>query len=125
MSKRILIVDDDLILASLLKLTLELEGYEARTAAEGAEGLRMVAAERFDLVVLDLIMPNVDGVRFLRMLNERDEPRPTVMVLSSAIDEGMTDGWRALGVADIARKPVEPAELVARARRILEGSTPA
>lgn len=116
---RILVVDDDTILANLLKLTLELDGFEVAVAHDGGAGLAKLKEEDFDLVILDLVMPNMDGVRFLRMLAETDAPRPRVMVLSSAIEEGVTDAWRALGVVDVARKPVEPTELVRRARQAL------
>lgn len=119
MSERILIIDDDPILAGLLQLTLELEGYEVTTAEDGAAGLEYVAAEHFDLIVLDLVMPKIDGVKFLRLLTDRGGNRPPVMIVSSAIEEKITDQHRALGVVDIARKPVEPDELVKRARRAI------
>ena len=117
---RVLVIDDDTILANLLKLTLELDGFDVAVAHDGGAGLTRLREQRFDLVILDLVMPNVDGVRFLRMLAETDAPRPRVMVLSSAIEEGVTEAWRALGVVDVARKPVEPGELVERARRALD-----
>ena len=117
---RVLVIDDDMILANLLKLTLELDGFDVVVAHDGGAGLTKLREQRFDLVILDLVMPNVDGVRFLRMLAETDAPRPRVMVLSSAIEEGVTEAWRALGVVDVARKPVEPGELVERARRALD-----
>ena len=117
---RVLVIDDDMILANLLKLTLELDGFDVAVAHDGGAGLTKLREQRFDLVILDLVMPNVDGVRFLRMLAETDAPRPRVMVLSSAIEEGVTEAWRALGVVDVARKPVEPGELVKRARRALD-----
>ena len=119
MAARILIIDDDIILASLLQMTLELEGYDVTVANDGSEGLAKVTAEPFDLVLLDLVMPKIDGLKFLRLLNESDAKRPPVMIVSSAIDEKVTDQYRALGVVDIARKPVEPGKLVERARRVL------
>lgn len=125
MTARILIVDDDPILASLLQMTLELDGYQVAVAKDGAEGLEQVAAQRFDLVILDLVMPRIDGIRFLRLLAEREAERPPVMIVSSAIDEELPAQYRALGVVDHARKPVEPAELVERAKRALSTSRPA
>lgn len=122
MAERILIIDDDTILAGLLQMTLELEGYDVAVANDGSEGLAKVTAEPFDLVLLDLVMPKIDGLKFLRLLNESDVKRPPVMIVSSAIDENLTDQHRALGVVDIARKPVEPMELVERAGRALRAS---
>ena len=116
---RILIIDDDVILAGLLQLTLELEGFEVETAADGDEGLSMVKARHFDLIMLDLVMPRMDGIKFLRLLNESGAHRPQVMIVSSATGTELTDQHRALGVVDIARKPVEPAELVVRAKKAI------
>ena len=116
---RVLIVDDDVILANLLKLTLELEGFLVEVAHDGQAGLAMLGEAEFGLVVLDLVMPNVDGVRFLRLLDKQAGPRPRIMVLSSAIEGELTDAWRALGVVDLLRKPIAPSELVGRAQRIL------
>lgn len=128
MNARILVIDDDPILAGLLNLTLELEGFEVVVASDGAAGLKEVTSQPFDLVLLDLIMPRIDGIKFLRLLAESGAPRPPVIIVSSAIDENLTEHHRALGVVDIARKPVEPAELVKRAKRALaasRGSDPA
>ena len=119
MSARILIIDDDAILAGLLQLTLELEGFDVATAPDGEAGLDLVRARNFDLIMLDLVMPKMDGIRFLRLLNEHGAKRPPVMIVSSAIGSDLTDQHRAMGVVAIARKPVEPAQLVAMARDIL------
>lgn len=116
---RILIIDDDEILSGLLQLTLELEGYAVECAGDGDIGLKRACAEDFDLIILDLVMPRMDGIKFLRLLNDSGAARPPVMIVSSAASGPPTDQHRALGVVDIARKPVEPAELVARVRRAL------
>lgn len=120
MTQRILVIDDDAILAGLLQLTLEMAGYEVETASDGDVGLSRVKTGRFDLVLLDLVMPKVDGIKFLRLLNESAGPRPPVMIVSSATDGAMNDEYRALGVIDIARKPVEPDELLDRVERALK-----
>ncbi len=123
MAARILVIDDDPILAGLLQLTLQLEGYEVDVASDGDAGLKQVKATRFDLILLDLVMPKIDGIKFLRLLAESDAHRPPVMIVSSATEEKLTEQHLALGVVDIARKPVEPAELVKRAARALAGGT--
>lgn len=124
MTANILIIDDDEILAGLLELTLELEGYRVSIAPDGDEGLARVRGERFDLILLDLVMPRIDGIKFLRLLNESGLHRPPVMIVSSATGTELTDQYRALGVVALARKPVEPAQLVQRVAQLLasEGS---
>ncbi len=123
MAARILVIDDDPILAGLLQLTLQLEGYDVDVASDGDAGLKQVKAARFDLILLDLVMPKIDGIKFLRLLAESGAHRPPVMIVSSATEEKLTEQHRALGVVDIARKPVEPAELVKRAARALAGGS--
>lgn len=126
MSAHILVIDDDPILAGLLQLTLELEGYDVTVANDGAAGLEHTKSTKFDVILLDLVMPKVDGIKFLRLLAEEGSARPPVMIVSSAIEEKLTDQHRALGVVDIARKPIEPAELVLRTKRaIAKGPSPA
>ena len=120
MSARILIVDDDPILSGMLKLTLELEGFEVSVANDGEEGLAAVASQDFALVILDLVMPKIDGVKFLRLLAQMDQTRPPIMIASSAIEEKLTRSSRALGVVDIARKPLGPQEFVARVKKALQ-----
>ncbi len=119
MSAHILVIDDDPILAGLLQLTLELEGYDVTVANDGAAGLEQTKSTKFDIILLDLVMPKVDGIKFLRLLAKGGFSRPPVMIVSSAIEEKLTDQHRALGVVDIARKPIEPAELVQRTKRAI------
>jgi len=116
--RRILIVDDDTMLSSLLQLTLELEGYAIDTAADGAEALAKLEREAYDLIILDIVMPRMDGIKFLRLFHDRSLAHgaspPPILVLSSAVDGQLTAQQRAMGVIGVARKPVEPAALVER-----------
>ena len=116
----ILIVDDDEILAGLLQLTLEIEGYDVSTAPDGEAALAALATCAIDCVVLDLVMPRMDGVRFLRALNDRGDRRPPIIVISSTAGNMVSDEFRSLGVVAIARKPVEPGWLVAEIGRALQ-----
>lgn len=115
---KILIVDDDTILSGLLQLTLELEGYDVETAPDGAEALTVLGDRDFDLIILDIVMPKMDGIKFLRVFHDRSvaagKAQPPILVISSAVDGTLTEQHRALGVVGIARKPIEPAALVKR-----------
>jgi DNA-binding response OmpR family regulator len=117
----ILIVDDDDLLSEMLKMTLELEGYAVATAPNGAEGLEQVKAHRFDLIILDLVMPKMDGVKFLRVMNDSMADRPPVLVISASAGNQLGDQHRALGVVGVARKPLDPAGIVSRVRAVLDG----
>jgi DNA-binding response OmpR family regulator len=117
----ILIVDDDDLLSEMLKMTLELEGYDVATAPNGAEGLEQVKAHRFDLIILDLVMPKMDGVKFLRVMNDSMADRPPVLVISASAGNQLGDQHRALGVVGVARKPLDPAGIVSRVRAVLDG----
>lgn len=110
----ILIVDDDTILSGLLQLTLELEGYAVTTADNGARALEILETAQFDLIILDIVMPTMDGIKFLRILNDRDPGHSPVIVISSKAGNELTDHYRSMGVVSIARKPIEPAVLVRR-----------
>ncbi|WP_284123880.1 response regulator [Parerythrobacter aestuarii] len=120
---RILIVDDDTILSGLLQLTLELEGYAVTTAPDGSDALAILKTQDFDAIILDIVMPKMDGIKFLRVLNDSGAKRPPILVISSAAGNELTDSFRALGVVGIARKPIEPAKLVARVGEVLAAGT--
>src|SRR3546814_10567979 len=98
----------------MLKLTLELEGFAVTTALNGAEGLDQVRSREFDLVVLDLVMPRMDGVKFLRVMNDTVDRLPPVLVISASAGNQLCDRHRALGVLCVARMPLDPFGLVQR-----------
>lgn len=117
--RQILIVDDDELLSEMLRLTLELEGFGVATALNGAEGLDLVRSRRFDLIILDLVMPRMDGIKFLRIMHDTIEARPPVLIISASVGDQLGDQHRAMGVVGVARKPLDPAALVARVRAAL------
>jgi DNA-binding response OmpR family regulator len=118
----ILIVDDDEILSGLLQLTLELEGYTVDTAANGEIGLAKMREVHFDLVLLDLVMPRVDGVKFLRLRKDDGGPMPPVIIISSTSGEEVAGLPAEMGVLGFLRKPVEPARLVKQVEKALAGA---
>jgi len=112
--KRILIIEDEKALASLLSDYLSADGLEVESRADGASGLEAALSGSFDLVLLDLMLPVMDGFEVCRRLRaERDVP---VLILSARREDG--DKIRGLGIGadDYVIKPFSPAELVARVK---------
>ncbi len=114
---KILIVDDDPHIREVLRFALEKDGFSVREAVNGAQALERHAAERPDLIVLDILMPEMDGTEVCRRLR-RDHATPIVF-LSSRDDEVDRILGLELGGDDYVTKPFSPRELVARVRAIL------
>jgi DNA-binding response OmpR family regulator len=111
-ARSVLVVDDDPVIRALLRDTLEIEGYEVRTAEDGAVGLALVAERRPDCVVLDLMMPGIDGHEVLRRIRAADDDMlPVVMLTAAADDEHTWQAW-AGGVSCFLAKPFDVDVLV-------------
>lgn len=112
---RILVVDDDPVILRLLQVNFEMEGHAVLTAADGAEGLARIREARPDVVVADIMMPNVDGLELLARVRADDTLADLPVVLLSAkaqtyeVDQGL-----AAGADDYVTKPFDPLELVER-----------
>ena len=119
---RILVVDDDVELASLMREFLEREGFEVEFAHSGNAGLESALRGRFDLVVLDVMLPGLDGFEILRRLRPHS-PVPVLMLTARAEDTDRIVGLE-LGADDYLPKPFNPRELVARIRAILRRMEP-
>jgi len=109
----VLVIDDEPKIAELVSRALAADGLSVRSATDGATGLAMARDERFDLVVLDLMMPGVSGHGVLRRLM-CDHPHQRVLVLSALSDVASKVRCLELGAADYLAKPFALAELVAR-----------
>lgn len=121
MAKRcILIVDDDAVIRKLLAVNLRLAGFAVETAVSGAEAMDKVRSDPPDSVVLDLMMPGMDGWEVCRMLKEEPEFAKIPIVLLSARVWGKDrERGYALGVSEFITKPFDPADLVDAVRRAL------
>lgn len=119
---RILIVDDDPVILRLLQINFRLEGYNVDAASRGDEALRRAREAMPDVVVLDIMMPGVDGFDVLRQLKEDPTSRdvPVILLSARAQDEDRRRGY-ALGVEEYVTKPFDPAHLVEMVRRVLAG----
>lgn len=116
----ILVCDDDPLLLELLDYRLSARGYRVVTARDGEEALREVAAERPDAIVLDAMMPVIDGYEALRRLRaDAAGPRIPVIMLTARQRERDIVGALELGADDYMAKPFMPEELVARLTRLL------
>jgi DNA-binding response OmpR family regulator len=124
-SPSILVVDDDPSVRSLLIDVLETEGYAVRAAADGFAALRSVADAAPDCVVLDVMMPGLDGHEVLGALRNRVESRrvPVVMLTAAADDEDVWRAWSG-GVDYYLSKPFAPEELLRFLRYLLAGPDP-
>jgi DNA-binding response OmpR family regulator len=121
----VLVVDDEPTITEIVSRYLERAGYSTRVAANGPDALDVAAEARPDLVVLDIMLPGLDGLEVMRRLRERPG-RPTSVILLTAKGEA-TDRIVGLrqGADDYVVKPFTPAELVARVDAVLRRAAPA
>lgn len=103
---KILIVEDEGHLAEGLRFNLEAEGYEAEVAADGGEALDRLAASSFDAVVLDVMLPTVDGFQVARTMRERSDYTPILMLTARGRPEDVLQGFEA-GTDDYLPKPFD------------------
>lgn len=104
----ILIVDDDDLLCDMVAALLEIEGFRVTLAHDGLAGFAMLDREPFDLILLDLVMPRMDGLQFIRKLHEERPGHPPVVVMSASVSAQIVEEGRGFGVAGMIKKPVQP-----------------
>jgi DNA-binding response OmpR family regulator len=123
-SQTVLVVDDDASVRAMLGYLLHDEGYEVREAADGAEAIEALTVEAPDCMVLDLMMPNIDGVGVLRARRERGfAPDTRVLVLTAKTDTKDAVWCWELGADEYLNKPVDPEKLAREIRQLLARST--
>lgn len=115
--KRVLIVDDDQKTVELVKLYLNRDGYRVLTAYDGIEALRQARERHPDLIVLDLMLPGMDGLEVCRTLREESDV-PIIMLTAKTTEQDKLTGLD-LGADDYVTKPFSPKELAARVRALL------
>jgi two-component system, OmpR family, response regulator ResD len=121
----ILVVDDEPTIAEIASRSLERAGFTTATAGDGLDALALVARLRPDLVVLDLMLPRLDGLGVLRALREGEETGTAVIVLTARGEEDDRLVGLRSGADDYMVKPFSPAELVARVDAVLRRVRPA
>jgi DNA-binding response OmpR family regulator len=117
MSKTIMVVDDEKRLVSLVESYLAQEGYRVVSANNGREALPIASREKPDLIILDLMMPEMDGYGFMR--EHRKEQDTPIILLTARVDDDERVIGLELGADDYITKPFRPRELVARVRAVL------
>lgn len=117
----ILVVDDEPALVDVVTYNLKQAGFETVVAGDGREALRLAEESRPDLVVLDLMLPGLDGLTVCRALRERDPRLPVIMLTARSTELDRVLGLE-IGADDYMTKPFSPRELVARVRAVLRRS---
>ncbi len=115
--KRILVVDDDAKTVELVKLYLNRDGYRVLTAYDGAEAVRLAREGHPDLIVLDIMLPGINGLEVCHTLRDESDV-PIIMLTAKTTDQDKLTGLN-LGADDYVTKPFSPRELAARVRTVL------
>jgi DNA-binding response OmpR family regulator len=120
MAESVLIVDDDPVVRRMLQLSFESEGFDVATAGDGLEGLEAMRADKPDAIILDIMMPKLDGMKVLDEMNGDDSLRglPVILLSAKATSLDVDLGLKA-GAADYVTKPCDPIDLVDRVRSVL------
>ncbi len=117
MANTIMVVDDEKRLVSLLESYLDQEGFRVVKASNGREALHLARQEKPDLIVLDIMMPEMDGYEFMR-LHRKERNTPIILLTAKVEDDDKVIGLE-LGADDYVTKPFRPRELLARIRAVL------
>ena len=115
-----LVVDDNKVIRQLIRVNLELEGFEVVTAADGVECLDVVLQARPDVVTLDVVMPRLDGLRTAARLRADPRTRNLPLAIVSACTQYEVESGLDAGVDAFLAKPFEPSELVRLVRQLME-----
>ena len=118
----VLLIDDDVELVEMLKEYLELEGFEVKVAHDGADGVQKAAQQPLDIVVLDVMMPKLNGIDTLKAIRQHNNV-PVIMLTARGDNTDRIIGLE-LGADDYVPKPSTPREIVARIRAILRRVKP-
>jgi DNA-binding response OmpR family regulator len=121
-TQSVLVVEDEASIASFVSLYLKNAGYEVRTATNGADALTAVQSQQPSLIVLDLMLPDIDGIEICRRIRQKSDV-PILMLTARDEDVDKIIGLE-VGADDYMTKPFNPRELVARVKSILRRATP-
>jgi two-component system response regulator RegX3 len=118
---RLLVVEDEAAIRSGLVDVFVYHGYEVETADNGDDGLRLALSGKFDLVLLDVMLPGVDGFEICNRIRQQDRQQPVIMLTAKSSDEDIVQGL-TLGADDYVAKPFSVTQLVLRVQAVLRRS---
>lgn len=121
--RKVLIVDDEQSIVTLLTFNLEKEGYHVQSALDGREGYELALANEYDFIILDLMMPSMDGMEVCKKLRQEKIDTP-IMILTAKDDELDKIIGLELGADDYMTKPFSPREVLARMKAIMRRIQP-
>lgn len=119
MKKRVLVIDDIGVILDLVEYMLQMEGYEVVTATDAACALAQIEKITPDLILLDLMMPQMNGYEFLAQLQQRQNHYAAIPILLLTVSELTVDEVKQLGVAGYLRKPFHQKELLSKIQELL------
>ena len=114
----ILIVDDDKNIRKLMQVVLERQGFNVYTASDGEQGLKVIDQVKINLVIVDIMMPNMDGYEFTKTLREGNDDLSVLMLSAKQLSEDRKKGFVA-GIDDYMTKPVDSEELILHVKALL------
>ena len=118
---RILLLEDDANLGQIVQEHLQMEGFAVTLCVDGEDGMKAFARERFDLCLVDIMMPRKDGFTFARELRERDQQTPLIFLTARSLKEDRIEGFK-IGCDDYITKPFSVEELLLRIQAVLRRS---
>ena len=118
---RLLIVEDEAAIRNGLVDVFVYHGYEVETAEHGDDGLRMALGGNFDLILLDVMLPGIDGFEICNRIRQQDRQQPVIMLTAKSSDEDIVQGL-TLGADDYVAKPFSVTQLVLRVQAVLRRS---
>ena len=118
---KILVVDDEIAISTLLKYNLEENGYDVTVASDGQTAYDLAKQESFDAILLDLMLPVIDGMTLLKNLRQDKVSTPVILVTAKGDEFDRVFGLE-LGADDYITKPFSPREVVARVKAVLRRS---
>ena len=117
--KKILVIDDDAFMVAALEARLEANGYSVVSASDGEEGLQKAEDERPDLIVLDVVMPTMDGYTFIRELRKNSIIKQIPVIVLSGKDK-LKDLFELEGINDFLLKPYQASDLLKKIEELLD-----
>ncbi len=121
--KMLLLADDELLIRRLVKPHLEKAGFETALAENGAEAFQLIMKQPPEVIILDIMMPEMDGMALLRLLKSMDSTKSIpVLLISMTYDDSVQKSAKALGAAGYLTKPFSPSQLLAEICRVCEVS---